>query len=96
MLDLHLLQKKHVGSPLEMEAGFGSTAAPAARPLQAPLVGGTVLKGSQAGTVLAGGAAMPGAATVFTQNHRGRTKASQQHTIVVTVGGEFRLLHSLQ
>lgn len=51
-----------------------------------------MLKGSQVGTVLAGGAAMPGAATVFTQNQRGRTKASQQHTIVVTVGGKSRLL----
>lgn len=70
-----------------MEAG-GAAAAPAARPLQTPLVGGTVLRGSQAGTVLAGGQAMPGAATVFTQNQRGRTKASQQHTIVVTLGGE--------
>lgn len=74
-----------------MDAGFG-TAVPAARLPHAALVGGTVLKGSQVGTVLAGGAAMPGAATVFTQNQRGRTKASQQHTIVVTVGGKSRLL----
>lgn len=83
----------HAGSPLEMDAGFG-TAAPAGLP-HAALLGGTVLKGSQAGTVLAGGAAMPGAATVFTQNQRGRTKASQQHTIVVTVGGKARLLDNL-
>lgn len=49
-----------------------------------------MLRGSHAGTLLAGGQALAGAATVFTQNQRGRTKASQQHTIVVTLAGEYR------
>jgi len=49
-----------------------------------------VLKAPLPGTVLPHGGALPGAATVFTQNQLGRTKASQQRTIVVTVSGAHR------
>ena len=56
--------------------------------LATPLVGGTVLKVPLPGTTLPGGGALPGTATVFTQNQMGRTKASQQRTIVVTVAGD--------
>ena len=72
------------GSPLELDA---APAVVAAHALDTPLVGGTVLKAPLPGTVLPNGGALPGAATVFTQNQLGRTKASQQRTIVVTVAG---------
>jgi len=64
-----------------------ATASAAAQVLATPLVGGTVLKAPLPGTVLPHGGVLPGAATVFTQNQLGRTKASQQRTIVVTVSG---------
>jgi len=85
------------GSPLELSAAGmrPSAAAPGVHPLATPLVGGTVLKASLPGTVLLAGQALPGAATVFTQNQRGRTKASQQPTIVVTVGGMVAKLQRL-
>ena len=80
---LHVLAV--AGSPLEVDAAATSVAAHA---LAIPLVGGTVLKAPLPGTVLQNGGALPGAATVFTQNQLGRTKASQQRTIVVTVSGK--------
>ena len=66
-----------------------AAASVAAHVLATPLVGGTVLKAPLPGTVLPNGGALPGAATVFTQNQLGRTKASQQRTIVVTVSGKI-------
>ena len=76
-----------VGSPLELEPAAASIAAPSLVHAT-PLVGGTVLKAPLPGTILPGGGALPGAATVFTQNQMGRTKASQQRTILVTVSGK--------
>ena len=75
------------GSPLELDAAAASAAT---HVLATPLMGGTVLKAPLPGTVLPHGGALQGAATVFTQNQLGRTKASQQRTIVVTVAGEPR------
>lgn len=53
-----------------------------------PLIGGTVLPTPMPGTALpGGGAGTAGCATVYTQRPRGRTKATQGKTILVTTEG---------